>query len=68
MTQGEKFWSLAEQSGSALREFYASNGDERLTAYTKFAKSCQAFAEQNGYSLVEATNKIHNMFNITGGK
>ena len=67
-SQGEVFWSLAEQSGSALREFYSTSGDERINAYSRFAKSCEQFAQQNGYSFLEASTKIHNMFNINGGK
>ena len=67
-SQGEVFWGLAEQSGSALREFYTSSGDERINAYSRFAKSCEQFAQQNGYSFLEAAGKIHNMFNINGGK
>jgi hypothetical protein len=63
-SQGEVFWGLAEQSGSALREFYTSSGDERINAYSRFAKSCNQFAQQNGYSFLEASTKIHNMFNI----
>ena len=67
MTQGEKFWSLAEQSGSALREFYTSSGDERINAYSRFARSCSQFASENGYSFLEASAKIHSMFNINTG-
>jgi len=67
-SQGEVFWGLAEQSGSALREFYTSSGDERINAYSRFAKSCEQFAQQNGYSFLEASSKIHSMFNINGGK
>ena len=65
MTQ---FSSLAEQTGSALRQFYATSGEERISAYSQFAQSCQAFAEQNGYSFVQASNIIHSMFNVNGGK
>ena len=67
-SQGEVFWGLAEQSGSALREFYSTSGDERINAYSRFAKSCEQFAQQNGYSFLEASSKIHSMFNINGGK
>lgn len=65
MTQ---FTSLAEQTGSALREFYESDGDNRINAYGRFADSCSQFARQNGYSFLEASSKIHSMFNINGGK
>ncbi len=65
MTQ---FSSLAEQSVSALRDFYESDGDDRINAYGRFARSCSQFANENGYSFLEASTKIHNMFNINGGK
>lgn len=64
---GETYWALAEESGSALRSFYTTSGDERINAYTRFSRSCSRFAEENGYSFVEAANKIHNMFNINTG-
>lgn len=58
---GETYWSLAEETGSALRSFY-TNRDH--SDYTRFAQSCQKFAEHGGYSFVDASNRIHNMFNI----
>jgi len=58
---GEIYWALAEESGSALRSFY-TNRDH--SDYTRFAQSCQKFAEHNGFSFVDASNRIHNMFNI----
>lgn len=67
-SNGEIYWNAAEDSGSALRQFYsASDGQERMSAYHKFSKSCQVFAEQSGCSFVEASQKIHNMFNIKTG-
>ena len=67
-SNGEIYWNAAESSGSALRQFYTSNGEQRMAAYSQFAKSCQVFADQNGCSFVEAAQKIHNMFNIKAGK
>lgn len=68
-TSGEIYWNAAEDSGSALRQFYsATDGEQRMSAYHSFSKSCQVFAEQSGCSFVEASQKIHNMFNIKTGK
>lgn len=68
-TSGEIYWNAAEDSGSALRQFYTtSDREERMSAYSQFSKSCQVFAEQSGCSFVEASQKIHNMFNIKAGK
>jgi len=58
---GEKYWSLAEQSGSAHREFYTNHNHE---AYTRFAQSCQEWADLRDIPYLEASNKIHAMFNI----
>ena len=67
-TSGEIYWNAAETSGSALRQFYSSTGDERMSAYSQFAKSCEVFAQESGISFLEASQKIHNMFNIKAGK
>ncbi len=67
-TSGEIYWNAAETSGSALRQFYSSNGEQRMSAYSQFAKSCEVFAQENGISFLEASQKIHNMFNIKAGK
>ncbi len=58
---GEKYWTLAEETGSALRAFY-TNRD--YSDYSRFAKSCQNFAQHAGYSFVDASTRVHNMFNI----
>lgn len=57
-----------QASGSALREFYSSNGEERISAYSRFAKSCQQFADMHGYSFLDASQRIHSIYNIRGGK
>ena len=68
-SNGEIYWNAAQTSGSSLREFYASSDmDQRRSAYNRFAQSCQVFADENGCSFVEASQKIHNMFNIKAGK
>lgn len=66
-TSGEIYWNAAETSGSALRQFYSSAGEQRMSAYSQFAKSCEVFAQENGISFLEASQKIHNMFNINTG-
>ncbi len=67
-SNGEIYWNAAEDSGSALRQFYsATDGEQRIAAYHKFSKSCQVFAEQSGYPFAVAAQKIHNMFNINTG-
>lgn len=63
-TSNPMFVNHAEESGSALRSFYTTSGEERMNAYSRFAKSCEQFANENGYSFVEASNKIHSMFNV----
>lgn len=63
-SRGDIYWNAAEASGSALREFYATND---YNAYSRFAKSCQVFANESGYPFVVAAQKIHNMFNINTG-
>lgn len=62
---GEKYWTLAEQSGSALREFYNTQSHD---AYTTFALSCQEWAELRDISYLEASNKIHAMFGINASQ
>ena len=57
-----------QASGSALREFYSSTGDERLQAYSDFARSCQQFADNSGISFLEASQRIHSIYNIKAGK
>lgn len=57
-----------QASGSALREFYASSGEQRINAYSEFARSCQQFANNSGISFLEASQRIHNIFNIKAGK
>lgn len=57
-----------QASGSALREFYSSTGDERLQAYSDFARSCQQFADNTGISFLEASQRIHSIYNIKAGK
>lgn len=65
---GEIYWNAAEDSGSALRQFYsATDNQDRMSAYHRFSKSCQVFAEQSGYPFAVAAQKIHNMFNINVG-
>lgn len=64
-SNGDVYWNAAQVSGSSLREFYETH---EYSAYTRFAQSCQVFAEQSGISFVEASQKIHNMFNIKAGK
>lgn len=66
-TSNPMFVNHAEESGSALRSFYTTSGDERINAYSRFARSCSRFADENGYSFLEASAKIHNMFNINTG-
>jgi hypothetical protein len=61
MINGDTYWALAEESGSALRSFYMNR---QHADYTLFAQSCQKFAEYGGYSFVDASRRIHNMFNI----
>ena len=56
-----------QASGSALRQFYSSTGEDRLQAYSDFARSCQQFAENTGISFLEASQRIHNIFNINTG-
>lgn len=58
---GQRYWDLAERTGSALQEFYNTREN---SAYTEFAQSCQKFAEETGISFIHASNKIHIMFNI----
>ena len=56
-----------QASGSALREFYSSNGEQRMKAYSDFARSCQQFADNTGISFIEASQRIHSIFNINTG-
>ncbi len=56
-----------QASGSALREFYSSNGEQRMKAYSDFARSCQQFADNTGISFLEASQRIHSIFNINTG-
>ena len=56
-----------QASGSALRQFYSSTGDERMQAYSDFARSCQQFADNTGISFIEASQRIHSIFNINTG-
>ncbi len=56
-----------QASGSALREFYSSTGEDRMQAYSQFARSCQQFAENTGISFLEASQRIHSIFNIKTG-
>lgn len=68
MTQLNLFSNPVEASGSALREFYSSTGEQRMSAYSQFTRSCQEYADQNGYSFLDAAQRIHNIFNIKAGK
>ena len=56
-----------QASGSALREFYSSTGEDRMRAYSDFARSCQQFADNTGISFIEASQRIHSIFNINTG-
>ena len=56
-----------QASGSALRQFYSSTGEDRMQAYSQFARSCQQFAENSGISFLEASQRIHSIFNINTG-
>jgi len=54
-----------ELSGSALRQFYGSNSNEdRMSAYSRFAQSCQVVADQTGMSFLEASQFIHRAYNL----
>jgi len=55
-------------SGSALREFYSTSGDERINAYSQFVKSCDVFAHLSGISFLEAARQIHTIYDINTGK
>ena len=56
-----------QASGSALRQFYSSTGEDRMQAYSDFARSCQQFAENTGISFIEASQRIHSIYNINTG-
>jgi len=55
-------------SGSALREFYSTIGDERINAYSQFVKSCDVFAHLSGISFLEAARQIHTIYDLNTGK
>ena len=57
-----------QASGSALRQFYSSTGEDRLQAYSDVARSCQQFADNSGISFLEASQRIHSIYNIKSGK
>lgn len=63
MIEGEKYWNLFERTGSLLQEFQHSPSPD---TYRQFIRSCQSFAQMNGYSLIEASQKIHNVFSHKG--
>jgi hypothetical protein len=60
--------NMTESAVSALRQFYASplNG-ERVDAYSRFGRACQEWADENGISFLEASQRIHNIYNLNKG-
>lgn len=60
--------NTAESAVSALRQFYGSplNGD-RIDAYSRFGRACQEWADENGISFLEASQRIHNIYNTNTG-
>ena len=60
--------NTTDSAVSALRQFYASplNG-ERIDAYSRFGRACQEWADQNGISFLEASQRIHNIYNTNTG-
>ena len=60
---GARYWSQFEKTGSLLEEFQSNPSHD---SYKQFIQSCQKFADDNGYTLVEASQKIHNVFSRKG--